>query len=92
MSPLPKADPDRPLPDYLMALQQHAAAVLKAPQSWLPWNFQQAIAAAGCGLLAGVPRPATSNRRNPAGARFLPLRKPTGATRCAQIKTGMPTR
>jgi transposase len=35
--------------DYLMALQQHAAAVPKAPDRWLPWNFQQAIAAAGCG-------------------------------------------
>jgi hypothetical protein len=34
---------------YLMALQQHAAAVSKAPESWLPWNFQQAIAAAGSG-------------------------------------------
>jgi hypothetical protein len=27
-----------------------------------------------------VPRPATTNRRNPAGARFLTLRKLTGAT------------
>ena len=35
--------------DYLMALQQHAAAVPKAPDMWLPWNYQQAIAAAGCG-------------------------------------------
>jgi hypothetical protein len=35
--------------DYLMALQQHVAAVPKAPQSWLPWNYEQAIAAAGCG-------------------------------------------
>jgi transposase len=35
--------------DYLMALQQHAAAVPKAPDRWLPWNYQQAIAAAGCG-------------------------------------------
>jgi transposase len=35
--------------DYLMALQQHAANVSKAPQSWLPWNYQQAIAAAGSG-------------------------------------------
>jgi hypothetical protein len=35
--------------DYLMALQQHAAAVAKAPEMWLPWNFQQTIAAAGCG-------------------------------------------
>jgi hypothetical protein len=35
--------------DYLMALQQHAAAAAKAPVSWLPWNYQQAIAAAGCG-------------------------------------------
>ena len=32
-----------------MALQQHAAAVSEAPESWLPWNFQQAIAAAGSG-------------------------------------------
>jgi hypothetical protein len=35
--------------DYLMTLQQHAAAVPKAPESWLPWNYEQAIAAAGCG-------------------------------------------
>lgn len=35
--------------DYLMALQQHAAAVAKAPESWLPWNYQEAIAAAGSG-------------------------------------------
>jgi hypothetical protein len=27
----------------------HAAAVPKVPQSWLPWNYEQAIAAAGCG-------------------------------------------
>ena len=35
--------------DYLMALQQHAASVPKAPDRWLPWNYQQAIAAAGSG-------------------------------------------
>jgi len=35
--------------DYLMALQQHAAAVPKTPDRWLPWNYEQAIAAAGCG-------------------------------------------
>ena len=35
--------------DYLMALQQHAAAVAKAPERWLPWNLQQTITAAGCG-------------------------------------------
>jgi transposase len=35
--------------DYLMALQQHAAAVPKAPEIWLPWNYRQAIAAAGSG-------------------------------------------
>jgi hypothetical protein len=35
--------------DYLMALQQHAAAVAKAPEMWLPWNLQQTITAAGCG-------------------------------------------
>jgi hypothetical protein len=35
--------------DYLMALQKHAATLLKAPESWLPWNYQQAIAAAGSG-------------------------------------------
>ena len=35
--------------DYLMALQQHAATVPKAPMSWLPWNFQEAIAASGSG-------------------------------------------
>jgi len=35
--------------DYLMALQQHADAALKTPESWLPWNYEQAIAAAGCG-------------------------------------------
>jgi len=35
--------------DYLMALQQHAAVVAKTPDIWLPWNYQQAIAAAGSG-------------------------------------------
>jgi len=35
--------------DYLMALQERTAGVAKAPESWLPWNFQQAIAAAGSG-------------------------------------------
>jgi len=35
--------------DYLMALQRHATAVPKAPQSWRPWNYEQAIAATGCG-------------------------------------------
>jgi len=35
--------------DYLMALQQHAAAVAKAPEMWLPRNLQQTITAAGCG-------------------------------------------
>jgi hypothetical protein len=35
--------------EYLMALQQHAAAVPTAPDMWLPWNYQQAIAAAGSG-------------------------------------------
>jgi hypothetical protein len=35
--------------DYLMALQQHAAGVAKAPEMWLPWNFQQTIMAADSG-------------------------------------------
>jgi hypothetical protein len=35
--------------DDLMALQRHAAAGPKAPESWLPWNYHQAIAAVGCG-------------------------------------------
>lgn len=35
--------------DYLMALQQHAAAVPKAADRWLPWNYKQAIPAAGSG-------------------------------------------
>jgi transposase len=34
---------------YLIALQQHAGAVAKAPEKWLPWNYEQAIAAVGCG-------------------------------------------
>jgi len=35
--------------DYLTALRQHAAAGPKAPESWLPWNCEKAIAAAGSG-------------------------------------------
>jgi hypothetical protein len=35
--------------DFLMALRQHVAAVAKVPEMWLPWNFQQTTAAAGCG-------------------------------------------
>jgi len=32
--------------DYLMALEQHAEAVAKAPTCWFPWNYRQAIEAA----------------------------------------------
>jgi len=32
--------------DYLMALEQHAEAVAKAPTCWFPWNHRQAIEAA----------------------------------------------
>jgi len=35
--------------DDLMALQQHTAAASKALESWLPWNYQEAIAASGSG-------------------------------------------
>ena len=31
--------------DYLVALQKHAQAVLKNPQVWLPWNYQNSLAA-----------------------------------------------
>jgi transposase len=29
--------------DYLMALQQNAAAVSHAPTEWLPWNYCDAL-------------------------------------------------
>jgi transposase len=29
--------------DYLMALEQHSAAVAKAPTAWFPWNYRAAI-------------------------------------------------
>lgn len=32
--------------DYLNALQQHAQEVIDAPAQWLPWNFQEQLAAA----------------------------------------------
>jgi transposase len=32
--------------DYAMALQRHAAAALKNPSAWLPWNYHLAMAAA----------------------------------------------
>ena len=32
--------------DYLMALEQHAEAVAKAPTCWFPWNYRHAIEAA----------------------------------------------
>ncbi len=32
--------------DYLMALEQHAEAVAKAPSDWFPWNYRQVIEAA----------------------------------------------
>jgi hypothetical protein len=25
--------------DYLVALQEHRTAVLRAPEAWLPWNY-----------------------------------------------------
>jgi hypothetical protein len=34
--------------DYLMALEQHAEQVTKAPSDWFPWNYRQTLAAA-CG-------------------------------------------
>jgi hypothetical protein len=49
MSPIHTCELNRINPfDYLTALQQHAA-VPKAPMSWLPWNYQLAIAASGSG-------------------------------------------
>jgi len=67
--------------DYLMALQQHAAAVAKAPEMWLPWNFQQTITAA-----ATADSPVSSARPHgtreiPSGCGFFALRKLTEATR-----------
>ncbi len=35
--------------DYLMALEQHAQAVAKAPTCWFPWNYRQAIQAVNSG-------------------------------------------
>jgi hypothetical protein len=35
--------------DYLMALEQHAEAVAKAPTCWFPWNYRQAIEAVNSG-------------------------------------------
>ena len=35
--------------DYLMALEQHAELVAKAPSEWFPWNFRQTLAAASIG-------------------------------------------
>ena len=29
--------------DYLMALQQHADSVSKAPDQWLPWNYSKTL-------------------------------------------------
>ena len=35
--------------DYLMALEQHAEEVTKAPIDWFPWNYRQTLAAACSG-------------------------------------------
>ncbi|AEI68319.1 IS66 family transposase [Corallococcus macrosporus] len=32
--------------DYLVALLRHPEAVAQAPDDWMPWNYQQALAAA----------------------------------------------
>jgi hypothetical protein len=32
--------------DYLVALLRHPEAVARAPGEWMPWNYQQALAAA----------------------------------------------
>ena len=32
--------------DYLTALQRHADRVRENPAAWLPWNYQEALAAA----------------------------------------------
>ena len=34
---------------YMMALQRHASRLAKEPARWLPWNYQQTIAAADTG-------------------------------------------
>ena len=31
--------------EYLLALQQHRRAMEQAPERWLPWNYQAALAA-----------------------------------------------
>lgn len=31
---------------YLVALLRHSEAVAEAPGEWMPWNYQQALAAA----------------------------------------------
>jgi transposase len=30
--------------EYLTELQRHAASVAAAPENWLPWNYQAALA------------------------------------------------
>jgi len=35
--------------DYLMALEQHAERVTKAPSDWFPWNYRQTLIAASNG-------------------------------------------
>jgi hypothetical protein len=31
--------------DYLLSLQQHRLAMERAPERWLAWNYQEAMAA-----------------------------------------------
>ena len=38
--------------DYLVALQQHAAALAEDPDEWMPWNYKETIAKAAAAPLA----------------------------------------
>jgi len=35
--------------DYLMAREQNAERVTKAPSDWLPWNYRQTLMAVSSG-------------------------------------------
>jgi len=35
--------------DYLMAREQHAERVTKAPSAWLPWNYRPTLRATSSG-------------------------------------------
>ena len=68
--------------DFLMALQQHAAAVPKAPESWLPWNYPQLDEALGLTAMACKPVRWEDNRKNDQQTQFDTMNiKSSGAYR-----------